>query len=269
MQQPTDMSQVSSDLDIVATYDHMLNDWLSKLPHSIPGRIRLLKERIIRAFAAELLLARVCVTSRIDDASDQHDTEVQHAASTTAGDASPPGSLRRSAARASNSDIATGEAGISGSERPDEGVVRAYDTLSTLTTVNSRKTLSQTASSMLSHWQLGMDPDSYDWQRSVQTWESDTSRASTPRPRSRRKASYTHSVGSLTPAPTSSAASAAPVRETASQPQNELVRTQLNSSQTVEDPLPMSQVERGIFGGREAGRKGGERERKRRRAAGF
>ncbi|KAH8425687.1 uncharacterized protein LDX57_003436 [Aspergillus melleus] len=72
-------------------------------------------------------------------------------------------------------------------------------------------------------------------------------------------------------APIPSASSAVPVvREWGSQPENsEPPAIRLQSSQHVEDDLPMTQVERGMFGGREASRKVATKTRKKKRAAGF
>lgn len=152
---------------------------------------------------------------------------------------------------------------------------QAYPNLSSLTTFNTQQQTPRSIATMLSHWQPGTDPASYDWQATVQEQESESETLrrtpksrSRSRSRSRMKLSQSPGLRSSTQSATPSAVPAA--RHWGSQPDganaNSLLK--LESSQAVEEDLPMTQVERGIFGGREAGSRSAAKARKK-RTAGF
>ncbi|BDD55021.1 hypothetical protein MAP00_000578 [Monascus purpureus] len=276
--------QLSSNLDLVAMYDRLANDWLSNLSHDIPGRTRLLKERIIRGIAAEIVLSRVKIIPTVARVPDRAGAEDLRNDREITAMTSPPRSVHvtelelpltpsvdvRPASLSIERElgVAAGKEEIPGRRaRQGDQVNPDFATLSTLTTVNGRRPLSRIATSILSHWHVGMDPCNYDWHKSSQAQDNEEARATTPKHRSRRKVSNGLSLESSTHPSTSSAAPV--VREWGSQPQTEPPRVQLKSSQVTEDSLPMTQVERGIFGGREGNRRGNEKGRKKRRAAGF
>lgn len=283
--------EASSKLDLVAMYDNLVNHWLSNLPHDIPGRTRIMKEKVIRSLAAELLLARINLIPRITDASagshtggqPSHESNAENPSSLRNVDASTgvPAGTHSSLPSSigvhqaphppeGGLDVAVSESGNSELRQPKNPMGTVCTTLSTLTTLKIQKPLSRNAASILSHWQSETDPDTYNWQSSTHELENEkfrlSSRATTPKHRSRKKASQGQSLDfSLRPI-----APAVPiVRKWGSQPQNEPPRVMLQSSQVVEDDLPMTQVERGMFGGREAGRKAAVKGRKKKRAAGF
>lgn len=273
----------SSKLDLISTYDHLVNDWLSNLPHDIPARTRITKERLIRGLTAELILSRVSFIPRALGAPDKTSkpgynsgsglpalTEKSDNVSTELATGLPlfaPSNIGKHRASAPTAP----EIGASGPKKPSVQTEPICSTLSMLTTFNKKKAPSSNTSTILSHWQPGTNPDNYDWQKTAQIREIEDSRQATrtaaPRHRSRKSASQSIGLDSSIRQPKSPIVPSG--REWGSQPQNEPPRVLLPSSQPVEDDLPMTQVERGIFGGREAGQKGAVKGRKKKRAAGF
>jgi RNA polymerase I-specific transcription initiation factor RRN6 len=142
-----------------------------------------------------------------------------------------------------------------------------------MTTFYTQRPPSEVVANLLSHWQVGSDPAAYSWQRMAQTLEEEdlqrVPKATTPKRRLQKKASQGTPLSSSQLPPVSSNALAA--REWGSQPEvgepSRMLR--LQSSQAIEEDLPMTQVERGTFGGREASRKTSMKARKKKRAAGF
>lgn len=123
----------------------------------------------------------------------------------------------------------------------------------------------QNVGNLLSHWQMGVDPATYEWQKTSRLLDDEGNRTGsrTPRHRVRKKRSQ------LTPAPEASSLPPPPVapmiRSWGSQPDQPLMP--IPSSQPTPDEVPMTQVERGQFGAREA--KKSSKGKKKRRAAGF
>lgn len=251
--------ELSSTLDLVSTYDRLVNDWLSVLPHTIPGRTRIMKEKVIRGVAVDLNLARVNVTasSSEDSSGPRHGmlTEDSDQADADFSEVGTPGGL---------------EGGGSDSHQYANAMAQNYSSLSSLTTFNGQKPMARSIATMLAHWQPGTTPAAYGWQQTVQDQESESETATRRRPRRSRSRmklsqSQTPGIGSSTPSAMSSGLP--PAQNWGSQPDGaNLVK--FESSQTVEDDLPMTQVERGTFGGREAARSRAIKARKK-RAAGF
>ncbi|EER37681.1 conserved hypothetical protein [Histoplasma capsulatum H143] len=161
---------------------------------------------------------------------------------------------------------------------------------------------------ILSHWKPGTDPSAYNWQAAVRTLHDEkqlqTENQATSRRRRRHEARklrryqqqlsqqpYLQSLSVSTPSVPTPSASQVPVprmgHSQQQQPQSSRVKGQgsflgtgtgisavpqmmVQSSQlTEEGDVPMTQVERGLFGGRNAASKKAVKERKKKRAAGF
>lgn len=261
------LAESSPKLDLVGTYDSLVNDWLSCLSRHIPLRTRIMKEKVLRGVAVDLVLARINV-SKEPHPEDQTKGRGTSEPSGVAYDTVPSKTAASERPRVGGKwretpDISrspNNSAGMSDSQGPN------YSSLASLTTFNSQ-TPSRKATSIISHWQPGTSPVTYDWQATVQELESgnETSRPAS-RAGSRKRSSRTRSFASQTPPATPAVLPAA--RIWGSQPDGAGAPVKVESSQLVEEDLPMTQVERGVFGGREASRKSVMKGRKR-RAAGF
>lgn len=293
-----------SGLDLPAIYDLLTNDWLAGLPHDLPGRTRFTKEKIIRGVVADLILAqiriRVRTLSGIDKLDDSRRINSGDIPSSSMISVDDPfdASSSRSARRVSQRPAWTGNGSFDdpgsgttpgstlGREELETESLRdmepTYTSLSAYTTFSRERNMPRKVASMLGHWQPGTDPAGYNWQRAMQlqgTEESQpASKATTPKRRQRKKTPSTQGtitvnsghVSAPAPAPAPMTSVTPDVRGWGSQPEhNEAPVLRLQSSQVIEDDVPMTQIERGAFGGREAGRKNVMKARKKKRAAGF
>ncbi|OJZ87936.1 hypothetical protein ASPFODRAFT_58814 [Aspergillus luchuensis CBS 106.47] len=293
-----------SGLDLPAIYDLLTNDWLAGLPHDLPGRTRFTKEKIIRGVVADLILAqiriRVRTLSGIDKFDDSRRINSGDIPSSSMISVDDPfdASSSRSARRVSQRPAWTGNGSFDdpgsgttpgstlGREELETENLRdmepTYTSLSAYTTFSRERNMPRKVASMLGHWQPGTDPAGYSWQRAMQlqgTEESQpASKATTPKRRQRKKTPSTQGtitvnsghVSAPAPAPAPMTSVTPDVRGWGSQPEhNEAPVLRLQSSQVIEDDVPMTQIERGAFGGREAGRKNVMKARKKKRAAGF
>ena len=212
----------------MAVYDDLIDYNLNNLSHGVPGHARIQKENVIRKLAADLLLARTNLL-------------VPRARS----DNIPPIQVD-----------SFGEESLS-----DDGLHGGTDftTLLSLTTINEQsRSLAKAASDILAHWQPGMDPETYDW-RGISQVETRLSRRASKKKKKKQQQQQqrreSESMQSLAAGPTGKAwQGSQPEPRATSQP---------SGSQVVEAPFPMTQVERGAFGGR------GGKKKKKMRAAGF
>lgn len=262
---------------LVDIYDRLINDWLAVLPYDIPGRTRIMKEKTIRSVVADLALAQISVTHPSSQANGEATVNAPSQTNEPLSDPVIPSfPADQDPAPPDMNASAGGSAREDGVPAIAEDLAAVCTSLSALTTFSSKRPLSKSTTSMLRHWRLGTDPTTYSWHRTTQVLDGeDPQRAlkmsgSQRRPRKKppggsQGASH-HPTGLAPPA-----SSAVPVvRDWGSQPENsERPALRLQSSQPVEDDLPMTQVERGMFGGREAGRKVALKTRKKKRAAGF
>ncbi|KAI3066184.1 hypothetical protein CBS147343_7327 [Aspergillus niger] len=304
--QSADLTYDISRLELPAIYDLLSDDWLAGLRHDIPGRTRITKEKTIRGVAADLILAqiriRVQTLSGVDESDDSRRISSRDNQSSSFSSSSmvPVHDLfdvssSISAKRASRRSIWTGNGNL---DDPGSGATPGstlgrgelesesqwdmeptYASLSTYTTFSRERNMPRKVASMLGHWLPGADPAGYNWQRTIQlqgTEESQSaSKAATPKRRQRKKTPSSQGTTSVTSgnvsAPNPMTSVTPDVRGWGSQPENnEAPVLRLQSSQVIEeDDVPMTQIERGAFGGREAGRKSVMKARKKKRAAGF
>ncbi|KAJ0415539.1 RNA polymerase I-specific transcription initiation factor RRN6-like protein [Aspergillus carlsbadensis] len=267
-----------SKLDLVAIYDRLVNHWLVGLPLDIPGRARISREKAIRHFVADIVLGQIiAVRGR---------PETELASNSNNGDGllpSQPIDNQNTSSEAANERSSYETTGLSrqtedtalssSSAHPDftfpdhpTGTLPPFAALSAYTSFKSPGPMSRDTERILDHWKLGLDPASY----SFTTEEPARLKAS--RRRSRKELSMsmnTLSIGSSVPLPAASSP-VRPARDWGSQPDNnsQPPTVRLQSSQVTED-LPMTQIERGAFGGRETVKKSVIKAKKKKRAAGF
>ncbi|KAE8412231.1 RNA polymerase I-specific transcription initiation factor RRN6-like protein [Aspergillus pseudocaelatus] len=265
-------STESSRSGLIEIYDQSVNDWLT-LSHNIPIRARITKEKIIRNVATDFALARVAA-HRINYESNGTNSQSSNQREGALPSSSEFTSEFRSGKLALFPSAIPGEGGWSSFATEDRGTSDENSgflnsTLAAFTDFDGerKRFVSPNVTNILQHWLPGTDPATYDWQRTVQALELEESqwdtKDMTPKRRLKKK-----KVDSFAPRPATSAAPT--VREWGSQPEiNEQPMVRLQSSQVIEDDLPMTQVERGAFGGREAGRKSTVKAKKKKRAAGF
>lgn len=272
-------------LDLVDTYDGLVDDWLCGLPHHIPGRTRIMKEKAVRNVSVDIALARINVFS-ISDASKGTPLEEQTGSLRDPEPSGVANGIEPSETIASelsglDTDRGLSTAGISNSPKHSTAMTRSmsdsqfserdearsYTSLASLTTFNSELPMSGNVTTMLSHWQPGTNPATYVWQLTVQEQvsESEMSRPSS-RGGSQKRSSQGRAFDSQTPPAMPPVYPA--VRTWGSQPDDAGGPMKVESSQVIDDDLPMTQTERGMFGGREASRKSVMKARKK-RAAGF
>ncbi|KAJ5160624.1 uncharacterized protein N7482_007628 [Penicillium canariense] len=272
---PPISSDEQSSLDFVNLYDRLVHEWVTSLSHDIPRFTCVMKERVIRGIALDILLSRLIRISNTPsskdlpqtvEATDEHRTEREESIFSQTSSLHLPSSQPPS-----SQIIVTGEPTSQGpsSNTSKDPTIAAYNGLSTFTTFKKPRTMPRNVANLLSHWELGADPSTYEWQKTSQMLEEEEAQRSagpsTPRrQRSRRKPQQTAQPEASSLPPTRVAP---PIRTWGSQPDNILPALPLPSSQPTVDEVPMTQMERGQFGAREA--KKSLKVRKKRRAAGF
>jgi len=298
--------QIPAGVPLANTYDYLIDHWLRPLSSRIPGRARMAREKILRRVVLALCLARigVCVREdrspaaiKVDLRLDQLQLPVRQKndidTSSRKGKGRQPEALS-SPPPSSQLSVDTGfvvEVNLKNSEQniqaslttPDptpsvhstssvsslmaEGEDPACARLRQYTTLESRPHLPSSISKLLSHWVIGADPAHYDWETAERSLHltSDTESAEDDnrvKIRHRREQRLKQRRGVMA----GSASQPNPSRLWASQPQH--MESIQGSSQMVDDVVPMSQVERGAFGGRQTSSEHAAKRRKR-RAAGF
>lgn len=247
-------------LDFLETYNHLVDEWVALLPHGedgIPDATRVLKERSVRGIALELLLARlirisnVPSTGRLPESTGAHQSQRE-----------PVPSSQHSRQRLSSSQMTYSQR-EGAQDKAKEAPARNYIALSTYTVFKEPRPMPRNVGNLLSHWKTGVDPATYEWQKTSRLLDDEGNRTGSRTPRRVRK-----KRSQLTPAPEASSlppTPVAPMIRTWSQPDQPLMP--IASSQPTLDEAPMTQVERGQFGTREA--KKSSKVKKKRRAAGF
>ncbi|KAE8147099.1 RNA polymerase I-specific transcription initiation factor RRN6-like protein [Aspergillus avenaceus] len=247
----------SFDSNLISIYDQAVNHWLTPLPRDIPGRTRILKEQVIRNVAADLFLTQVAMTRK----------NVYGLAGTE-----PDGqNLIHDDYR---SLPVTGQIGypIKDDHTATGNTESLYASLAAFASFESaEQCMPRRVTDLLHHWQPGTNPSAYNWERTMHLLETDEvqreSSSTMSKRRSRKKMSQNVMLDPSVPSVPSVAST---VREWGSQPEiHASPVARIQSSQVMEDGLPMTQVERGTFGGREHGRKSLVKAKKKKRAAGF
>ena len=260
-----------ADRDLLNTYDRMVDDWMSTLPRVVPVQTRLMKEKLIRQVAADLILSRlikistsldsIILSTPADPVEDRANEKAnEKALAQNKFLQSSYFALLSSQTPSNQSSIAKSRA--SGSRRDtipaQQSKYTAVPVLGGLSAFIKFKTPRPTArkvANLLSHWPVGTNPQHYVWEGGEDE-EARNSKARTSKNR-RKKRSQTRDQ-SLPSTP------AVPmVRTWGSQP---LAPPRLNiSSSQPMDGMSMTQMERGAFGARALKKP----KKKKKREAGF
>ncbi|KAL3459961.1 RNA polymerase I-specific transcription initiation factor RRN6-like protein [Aspergillus heterothallicus] len=269
------------EMDLIAIYDRLVNHWLIELPSDIPGRARILKEKAIRHLSGDIVLGQIVavrsppMTQSIKQtphgkspASSQPNNDFKASSATASGLHETPGLHTQAGTTVIRGELGQGDFLCSGYTA---GELPTFTALSAYTNFKSSEPISQDVECILGYWKPGLDPVS----SSITTEEYQlASRLKTSRRKSRKKMSLSvkpPGFESSMSLPVGASSPVRPAREWGSQPDNNnsqppIVR--LQSSQVTDD-IPMTQVERGIFGGREAVKRSVVKAKKKKRAAGF
>ncbi|RDW76216.1 uncharacterized protein DSM5745_06208 [Aspergillus mulundensis] len=281
----------TSRLDLVAIYDRLVNEWLIDLPSDMPGRARISKEKAIRRFVVDLVLSQIInlhipktaetMTNHGVTLSTYSNSDLV-SSSTLASEQSSHKYLSSSTKQGvlSHAHTATTQsssaAGDSTWPKCQGGQSPPFAVLSSYSALYKTEPMSQDAERILGHWKAGLDPASYS-PVLEKSRSADSNQASQHRLRKKNVSQSSKSMSLDSPKPPTVSSIPPPVSSSAlalrgtwgSQPDNGHAHmAHYQSSQVVSD-VPMTQIERGTFGGREAGRKGGNKAKKKKRAAGF
>lgn len=311
-------SLLSSDtlpqLDITLLYDSLVHDWLAPLPSDVPARARIAKEQLIRRISAELSLARILilrkpqvqsnsnefpepVVSLSDDVKPSLHSEDEGTIQTNKGHrraSSQPTMSQDYKLPAQLSDMpdfpqaepnSSFPSSLPSSQPPQQqGTTDSpASRLRLYTTIDEQPGLSRDATNILSHWQPGSDPTSYDWQKTSQALETEEaeqyhlSRTSSSKRKKRearkRLALQRRSEPSGLPSDpvTVPSSSQVPViRTSRSQPQG-VGSSSLGFPQSSQmaGGIPSSQFDMGFGSLNQQSRPGSKGKQKKKRAAGF
>lgn len=266
---PSVLQKTRSSLNFLETYDGLADECLPRLTQDIPLQTRRTKERIVRGVALDIVLARLIRTSNhalrtpsqyVDSGTPTEEAPVQNPER-------PDIELTSSQIPSSQSTVTGNHRGQFSSARPGGDSAPAFSSLAAFTTFKEYRSLARNVANLLSHWQPGVDPSTYDWQKSSQAQGAESSQMGpgTPQGRARkskRRSQQTPTIDRRTFLPQ---APVAPLfRAWGSQPDHTLP---LASSQPTLDEAPMTQTERGQFGAREVTKS--NKQKKKRRAGGF
>ncbi|KAK8196794.1 hypothetical protein M8818_006961 [Zalaria obscura] len=313
--------QPDEHMSLVFVYDDIVRSWLGPVSVRVAGRVRLAKEQLARRIAADLCIAShgigraIPASQQIGSQAMDEDQEIQQDGPTGEGALDPSRSRRTSLGVESLSRMTDSMAlsqpqtalptpsatpslttSTSLSSHPTTLQAPEFARLQRYTTFSANKTapgpLPKALGNKLSHWELGGDPDKYDWLTTQRQQDRDAEfededltpaerarikrRAERHLRRQRRETAAAQAMGVMS--------SQAPEVFSASQPMgggSTVGRMNLGGSQQVGRPsmgrsqpfvltssqpsqsqmFPASQVEPGRFGGRPA--------KKRRRTEGF
>lgn len=154
-----------------STYDSIVSYWISPLPKSIPGRIRLAKEQLARRLAADVTLASHIL--RPEEITDPTETQQDPGSQTwdlPMRGAEPSQASQFSAPIASHSalptpsptgtpSVTTASSRTSAYSSAEVSRLRKYATF----TKPAPSSLPRSLTKILSHWTPGADPSTYDW----------------------------------------------------------------------------------------------------------
>lgn len=271
---PSVPSDEPSSLDFLRTYDRLVEEWVTSVSHEIPRYTCVMKERVVRGIALDLLLSQIV---RISNTSPK---DLPQEAETTDGNRTvgdePMSSqdlypILPSSQLPSSQMTVTGGSSSQGpsSNSSKETLTPAYSGLAAFTTFKAPRPMARNVANLLSHWKPGADPSAYEWQKTTNMLEEEdawrTGGPSLPRRSRSRRKSLQPSMSEATSLPGTPIAPS--IRTWGSQPVDALPALPLPSSQPTLDELPMTQMERGQFGAREV--KKSQKSKKKRRAAGF
>lgn len=285
------LGDLSLHTDLASVYDRILTLWITSLPESIPGRVRLARAKLCGLVAAQLVLASQSL--RIEELPDSQPSHELTQPDTQSQDpygqrSQQPGDYRRFALSQLDSSQAFQSSALptpsqtpsitTASSRPSTFAAPELNRLSKYISFDkpAPPALPRSLNNVLSHWKVGEDINKYDWMstsRSIAQHdeEADDEMTETERRRARRRAER-HMRRQRKEAAASQAqqlaSSQAPEIFSASQPMGLRIESQPSgmpaSSQMAgfgTGAAAASQVEAGRFGGRPAVAAGKKRRR--------
>ncbi|KAL4930034.1 uncharacterized protein BDV17DRAFT_280929 [Aspergillus undulatus] len=263
---------------LVAIYDQLVSYWLMDLPADIPGRARIMKEKSIRDLVADIVLSLI-VSVHHSTGAESTARSKEDPSTSTSGLMISDELASYEPTTASNYQGPYSQAAIAATQ--DSSAMRSFvfpespthqqsifSVLSSYTTFSRTGSAPRDAERMLDHWKLGIDPAPYSLV-SEELQMAAMRKAS--RRRSKKRMSQVTKNMSLDSSVLPSVSTPAPAIKSdwGSQPDNSQPPMIILQSSQVTNDIPMTQVERGAFGGREASKKSGIKARKKKRAAGF
>lgn len=269
------------ELSLLQIYDSLIRCWITPLASSIPGRVRATIEKRLREVAVQIFLASYGIQSEPRPIQDENDPLTEQGLFTLP--VRRKSKEREAPSRASLPQLfsqVSQDAGFTQSNpqappdipptpdptpslysnssasslHPSEDP--ASQRLRTLASLTPQPFLPRSMQNILGHWTVGTNPDAYSWeakQAALETEKSTEPEAQTKKRRKsekqlKRKRQNTMPSSSQS-VPTPSAQLVPPPIVSASQPPQAARATQA-SSQFSEDVAPVTQEERGVFGGR-------------------
>ncbi|KAJ5809134.1 uncharacterized protein N7503_001352 [Penicillium pulvis] len=230
-----------SSLDFLEIYDKLIDQWLTSLPPTIPYRTRRMKERIIRGIALDMFLARIIQTPKEAKVAKSSKDMVQ----------AGPASSQLPSSQNTELEYRSSQQGPENEKAPAD-----FRSLSGFIVFKKPRPLRQKVVNVLSHWQVGADPSTYNWRQVTQAQEGGP-----PQHRVRKKRSRQSQLSQTPVAPPSLRIPSTPqIRTWGSQPDQ---RFPASSQPSISDKF-MTQTERGQFGARKL-----KSTKKRKRAEGF
>jgi RNA polymerase I-specific transcription initiation factor RRN6 len=263
-------------LDYLETYNHLIDDWVTLLPHGengIPDSTRVLKERSVRGITLDILLARLI---RVSDVSKTARLSRESQSNDVPRTQQGPTLLEQHRSQELSSSQVTSTPKPSAEDKSKKPPATNYSALSTYTVFKQPRPMPQNVSNLLSHWQLGVDPTTYEWKKSSRLLDENKNQAAKKPTRQRlhkrrsqllpETATATAAAPEIEPASSLPPTPVAPmIRAWGSQPDQPPMPIQ--SSQPTLDEEPMTQMERGLFGAREV--KKSSKAAKKKRNVGF
>ncbi|KAK6006482.1 hypothetical protein QM012_006892 [Aureobasidium pullulans] len=183
---------LGSDMNLTAVYDTIIARWLTPLSHTVPGRVRLVKEQLARRIAAEICLAsHVLRQPQVVLSEEAITTETQATEDDFSSQTNFPQSSLPTPSPTATPSLTTV---TSLSSHPSTLASPEYARLQRYTTFSSEKStpapLPKGLTNTLAHWALGANPDGYDWlavQREQEKKAEEEDEDLTPRERARLK----------------------------------------------------------------------------------
>ncbi|KAJ5112981.1 hypothetical protein N7456_001515 [Penicillium angulare] len=261
------------------TYDRLIKEWLTRLPHEIPQLTWRWKEKMIRGVALDLVLSRLVQIKKNPKTikasqTAENMTPVQETSGTVSQDIGQE--FASSQLPSSQVTVADNQDKHASQNTARDTSSSKYPSLSEFTTFKTAyrgtRARTQNVASLLAHWEQGADPSTYDWKKASQAQgEIGNEQMIKPRRKSRKQRlqqSQLSQRSQMTPGLDRTSLPPTPVapipRVWGSQPNQSFPMT---SSQPTVDGAPMTQTERGLFGAREPIKS--NKTKKKRRAGGF
>ncbi|EEP80871.1 predicted protein [Uncinocarpus reesii 1704] len=262
-----------SDLSLATVYDSLVYDWLSPLSEQVPNRVRIMREKMIRSVVTEIIFSRI---SLVRVGTEELDTTNEDEAGALVNE-----SQLQSFGSSQNIISSQTQKSSQGLDPLHEFPEPPYRFLKRYTTLNHQRAPTKRTITTISHWKVNTDPSYYDWQKAADAIKDEQSlseehpAAQRRRKREERKRRHLEKAEQQASMQPSTPRLMDGGRLWGSQPVTTPAVSssgdpRLWSSQVKEESvLPMSQMEKGVFGSRQAGRKSLGKEKKKRRAAGF